>query len=329
MSNFEKYKSQPVVVFGAGSIGERHIRNLWQLGFRNIVVFRQRNLPFRDIADAKVSVIRTWEEVDRIKPIAAIITSPTSFHTAQTIECIRRNIHVLVEKPLSHTTEDFEALKNTISTHSVFVYVGYMMRFHPLILKAKQIIQSKKYGDLISLQSKWAEYLPDWHPWEDYKTSYAAKKELGGGVALTLSHEIDLCNFLAYSNIKTSCIQKNFKSKLEIDVESGADILIKYENEITSNIHLNFYEKCKERFLRIVLDDASIIFDYFNSTLTIKTNYQEDIIYCEKDFDRNKLFIEQTKFFFSKLDQFTKEESIQQVENSELIINICNNGIQS
>jgi len=187
----------------------------------------------------------------------------------------------------------------------------------------------KKYGDLISLQSKWAEYLPDWHPWEDYKTSYAAKKELGGGVALTLSHEIDLCNFLAYSNIKTSCIQKNFKSKLEIDVESGADILIKYENEITSNIHLNFYEKCKERFLRIVLDDASIIFDYFNSTLTIKTNYQEDIIYCEKDFDRNKLFIEQTKFFFSKLDQFTKEESIQQVENSELIINICNNGIQS
>ena len=329
MYNFEIYKSQPIVVFGAGSIGERHIRNLWQLGFRNIAVFRQRNLPFRDIADAKVTVIKTWEEVDKLKPIAAIITSPTSFHTTQTIECVKRNIHVLVEKPLSNTTEDFQELKNTIENRQVFVYVGYMMRFHPLVIKAKQIIDSKEYGDVISLQSKWAEYLPDWHPWEDYRTSYAAQKNLGGGVALTLSHEIDLCNFLSNSKVKTSYIQKNSKSKLEIDVESGADILIKYENDSTSNIHLNFYEKCKERFLRIVLDDASLIFDYFNSTLTIKTNFQDDIVFTEKDFDRNDMFVEQTKYFFSKLDSFTSEESLLQVDNSEQIIKICNNGIQS
>ena len=114
---------------------------------------------------------------------------------------------------------------------------------------------------------------------------------------------------------------------MEIDVESGADILIKYENDTTSNIHLNFYEKCKERFLRIVLDDASLIFDYFNSILTIKTNYQEDIVFTEKNFDRNNMFLDQTKYFFSKLDHFTLEESLQQVENSEQIIKICNNGI--
>ncbi len=329
MSNFDKFKTEPIVVFGAGSIGERHIRNLWQLGFRNITIFRQRNLPFRDIADAKVTVIKTWEQVDKLKPIAAIITSPTSFHTSQTIECVKRNIHVLVEKPLSNTTEDFQELKNIIENRSAFVYVGYMMRFHPLIAKAKQIIDSKEYGDVISMQSKWAEYLPDWHPWEDYRTSYAAQKRLGGGVALTLSHEIDVCNFLANSKVRTSFIQKNYKSKLEIDVESGADILIKYENESTSNIHLNFYEKCKERFLRIVLDDASLIFDYFNSTLTIKTNFQDDIVLTENDFDRNDMFVEQTKYFFSKLDCFTFEESLQQIENSEQIIKICNNGIQS
>jgi len=327
MFNFDKFLNQPIVVFGAGSIGERHIRNLWQLGFRNIAVFRQRNLPFRDIADAKVTIIKTWDEVEKIKPIAAIITSPTSFHMAQAIECINRNIHILVEKPLSNTTENFEILKTAIRINPVFVYVGYMMRFHPLILKAKQIVESQLYGDLISIQSKWAEYLPDWHPWEDYRTSYAAQKSLGGGVALTLSHEIDLCNNLSNSEVRSSFIQKNYKSKLEIDVESGADILIKYENDTTSNIHLNFYEKCKERFLRIVLDDASLIFDYFNSTLTIKTNFQEDIVFTEKNFDRNDMFLEQTKYFFSKLNHFTLEESLQQVENSEQIIKICNNGI--
>ncbi|MBP1637947.1 MAG: Gfo/Idh/MocA family oxidoreductase [Bacteroidetes bacterium] len=327
MFSSEKFANLPIVVFGAGSIGERHIRNLWQLGFKNIVVFRQRNLPFRDIADAKVATIRTWEEVAKIKPFAAIIASPTSLHLEQSIKCINLKINILVEKPLSNTIENFDLLKNAVNNNQVFVYVGYMMRFHPLIQKLKQIIESHQYGDIISLQSKWAEYLPDWHPWEDYRTSYAAKKNLGGGVALTLSHEIDLCNYLANSNIKATFIQKSYKSKLEVDVESGADILIKYENDSTSNIHLNFYEKSKERFLRIVFDDASIIFDYFNSTLTIKTNYQEDIVITEKNFDRNDMFLEQTKYFFSKLNHFTLEESLQQVENSEQIIKICSNGI--
>lgn len=316
--------NKTVVVFGAGSIGERHLRNLWYLGFKNLIVFRQRNLPFRNLEEVQVKTITTWKELKQNKPFAAIICSPTSQHLTQTLKCIELGIHCLVEKPLSHNLSSFSSLYSALEKNNVFIYIGYMMRFHPLVEEIKKIIISEKYGNLLSLNSKWGEYLPNWHPWEDYRESYAAKKKLGGGVALTLSHDIDLSNYLVKSIVDSYSIIKSFKSNLEIDVESGADILIKYRDNTVSNIHLNFYEMNKERYLKIIFDRASLNFDYYRNSLTIKEeNGEKKLIKLEK-FDRNSLFIDQSKYFFSKINNFKKKESLTNIKESELIIKICN-----
>lgn len=317
---------RPIVVLGAGSIGERHIRNLWHLGYRNLYVYRLRNLPFRDIGNAQVTVLLTWEEVVALQPYACIVTSPTSLHLEQALRSVEIGAHVLVEKPLAATVDGLDLLAGALGRHKVWLYVGYMMRFHPLLVRIKNMIQSEEYGRLISLQSKWGEYLPDWHPWEDYRTSYAARKELGGGVALTLSHDIDVANWLNESAVSQYFIQKSTHSSLEVDVESGADVLLKYENGVTANIHLNFYEKHKERYLRLVFDDASVHFDFFSSTLTIFSGNErhEEVL---ENFDRNDLFVAQTQYFFEKINHFTTEESVRQVQDSSVIIQICNSGI--
>jgi predicted dehydrogenase len=322
MSDF----NAPILIVGAGSIGERHIRNLWQLGYRNIVVFRQRNLPFRDLGTAQVRVVQSWDLVADLRPYAAIICSPTSFHLEQSLRLVALGTHVLVEKPLDAHTQHFPQLIEAVTTHNVWFQVGYMMRFHPLLQQIKTIIASRRYGNLLSIHSKWGEYLPDWHPWEDYRISYAAQKELGGGVALTLSHDLDVANWLADADVVSSYTQKNFASNLELNVEAGADVLIKYQNGTTANIHLNFYEKQKERFLKVVLDDASLHFDFFNASLLLKTAQGEEKIVLEA-FDRNDLFLEQSKFFFQKINQFSLSESLKQIKDSETIINICNNGV--
>lgn len=314
-----------IVVFGAGSIGERHIRNLWKLGYENIYVFRQRNLPFRDIAEIPVNVITTFEELDRINAFAAIIASPTSQHIQQTIQCVKRGIHVLVEKPLAHTLEGMELLENELKNSSIYVHVGYMNRFHPHIKTIQKFIQEKSYGNLISIHSKWAEYLPDWHPWEDYRDSYASRKDLGGGAALTLSHDIDLACYLANSEISIYHTIKNRLCNLEINVEAGADFLVKFNNGITANIHLNFYEKVKERFLKLIFDNASVQFDFFTSMLSVKTpeGISQEVL---ESFDRNDLFIDQSKYFFQKIqDGFKPDDSIRQIRDSYQIIKMCNN----
>ena len=139
--------SQPILIIGAGSIGERHIRNLWTLGYQNIIVYRQRNLPFRDIGEAKVSVVLSWEDVLKAKPFVVVIGTPTAQHLQQTIDCLNAGIHVLVEKPLSHQTYDMAALQQLATTKNKLVQVGYMLHFHPLLLQVKSIIGNKTYGN--------------------------------------------------------------------------------------------------------------------------------------------------------------------------------------
>jgi predicted dehydrogenase len=322
--NLNNLLNHPILVIGAGSIGERHIRNLWKLGFRNILVYRQRNLPFRDIADANVQVILNWADVGNLKPYAIIIATPTSQHLSQAINAVKLGSHVLVEKPLSHNMAQTEELIELVKQHNVYFRLAYMQRFHPLIQSIKQYITDNTFGNLISLTAKWGDYLPAWHPWEDYRESYAAKKELGGGVALTLSHEIDLANWLINSTPQQYFTLNNYSSKLEMDVEAGCDVLIGYENGATANIHLNYYEKTPERYIKLVFDNASLSFEYFKNTLEIKHPDGKLEILRANHFDRNDLFIAQSSHFFHKTQHFAIKDSIEQIKESIAIIKICN-----
>jgi predicted dehydrogenase len=197
-----------------------------------------------------------------------------------------------------------------------------MMRQHPLLKIVKEKIEKKEYGNLISMQSRWAEYLPDWHPWEDYRQSYAARKNLGGGVALTLSHDIDMVNWLSGSSVNQFKIFKNYRSRLEVDVESAVEIIVQYKNALTAGLHLNFFEKNKERFLRLAFDEASLLIDFIENSLTIKTNNGLEVKKLPH-FERNQLFIDQINFFMSKIQNYDVVDSLHSIEESQKIIEIC------
>ncbi|MDD2244243.1 MAG: Gfo/Idh/MocA family oxidoreductase [Dysgonamonadaceae bacterium] len=325
MSTFRVNKETPILIIGAGSIGERHIRNLWQLGQRNLIVLRQRKLPLRNIGDAQIKVVTTWEEVDKYSPKVAFVCTITKLHLKEVVNCVNRDIHTFVEKPLSHTTEGLSALERSLSEHPVYLNVGYMMRFHPYIQRIREYISDKTFGNVITIQSKWAEYLPDWHPWEDYRTGYAALKELGGGVGLTLSHDIDQIFYLMDSMPNQYFVMPNYKSTLEVNVEAGMDILMKFADGTTANLHLNYFERVKERFLKVVFDEATVEFQFFDSTLTIRKSGSEDVIEQLDHFDRNDLFIDEARYFLEHLSNYKMEEVSNQIETSRKIIEICNN----
>lgn len=319
------FKNEAILVIGAGSIGERHIRNLWQLGYQDIIVYRQRNLPFRDIANAKVTVITNWNEVLQQKPFAAIICTPTSQHLQQSMLCLQSNMHVLVEKPLAAENFNVQELMNTASANNKYLQVAYMLRYHPLIKKIKNLVEENTYGKLINIQTYWAEYLPNWHPWEDYRTTYAAKKELGGGVALTLSHDIDVCSFIANSAVKRFASFPNSQSHLEINTESLFDTTILYENNTIAHVHVNFMQPVNERWYKFIFDRAIAVIDYYTSTLTISTA-QERLIEVAEDFERDDMFKQQATDFFSTIAANNyAERTKQNIHQSKTVINICLN----
>jgi predicted dehydrogenase len=317
-------KQSPILIIGAGSIGERHINNLIQLGYTNIHVFRQRNLPLRNVDSSCVQIHTDWEVVKNIEFVFAIICTPSSQHLAQTISCLDLNMHVLVEKPLSHNTNHLELLTEKVKLSGKLVYVAYMMRFHPHLIAVKNSITSNAYGKLLSIQTHWGSYLPDWHPYEDYTTSYAAQKALGGGVALTLSHDIDVVNWLSGDAIKTVHKHFSYAPHLGIDVESVADFQIVYENDVVANVHLNYLEKTPKRVYQFLFDKAKITIDYFAATMEIDNM---GIITKNEisDFDRNNLFKDELAFFINTIQSGELTTlSMSQIAESHTIINLCN-----
>jgi len=313
-------KDDYCLIVGAGSIGERYIRNLWELGHKNIVVLRRKNLPFRNIAQARVQVTTSWDEALLLRPKIAFVCNPTSMHLSSAMVCVENGIHVLVEKPLSHTIDGLPELAAKAIEKNTLVQVGYMMRFHPFLNKVFQLILHESFGKLLQIQSHWGEYLPDWHPWEDYRESYAAKSALGGGVALTLSHDLDLANWMAGAKVIKCQKNFNFRSGLQVDVESGADFLLQYGNGVNANVHLNYFQKVKERFYQYIFEDAVVKIDFFRNELIVSKKEGETIEYLE-GFDRNDLFLQQIKYFFSAIDHPSSSQS--NIAESELIINLC------
>jgi predicted dehydrogenase len=292
----------PILIFGAGSIGERHLGILQKLGYTNLWVYRQRNFPLRTLDSGGLRILTNLDELDSVQARAAIICTPTAQHLAQTRWCVQRGIPVLVEKPLSHAIEGLDELRQDLNTQPGLIQVAYMLRYHPFFQKMKEITATGTLGRLLSMQTYWGEYLPDWHPWEDYRESYAARRELGGGVALTLSHDLDLVNWLAGSAVQSWYTLKNYSSELEINVESGADVSLAYANGLTAHCHLNFHERVPRRWYRFVFTEGSVEVDYLRATWTLDRPGQREVEDISASFERNQLFEAQTRDFFQRIN---------------------------
>lgn len=106
--------------------------------------------------------------------------------------------------------------------------VGFQFRYHPTLNKARELIQAQSLGKILSAHAHWGEYLPNWHPWEDYRKSYAARAELGGGVIVTLTHPLDYLRFLL-GDVDSLWSFNGHLSPLELDVEDGAEIGLKFQ----------------------------------------------------------------------------------------------------
>jgi len=316
-------KNAPILVMGAGSIGERHISILQKMGYSNIWVFRQRNLPLRNIQENSIQTFTDLKQIHAIKPLAAIICTPTSQHLDQAICCAERGIPMLLEKPLANRLYGIQHLKDIVTRNHVYAQVAYMLRYHPFFQKIKDDIVNRKMGNLIHMQTYWGEYLPDWHPWEDYRKSYAAQKELGGGAALTLSHDIDLVNWLSGSEAKKWFMIKNYNSALDINVESGADTSIIYQNGITAHCHVNFHERIPKRSYHFVFEEGSIELNYIKATLTT-SHFEKVTVRQLIDFDRNQLYEAQILHFFENINDHNRDElSLKNLRESEVILSIC------
>ena len=198
--------------------------------------------------------------------------------------------------------------------------IGYMMRFHPAVIKLKKLLA--KNGPFFYFNSEWGEYLPNWNKYtkKNYKKNYAANNSMGGGVALTLSHDLDLSRFL-FGEIKNSEIKVNNINPLKIKSNSVVDFFVTFKNKISGNIHLDYLQKNKTRIWNIVGMNTRITFNYYKNQILVQKVKNKEI-YNFKSFKRNQLFIDEIKYFLNCVKG--KKKTICNVENSYKTLNQFN-----
>lgn len=277
---------QKVLIVGLGSIGQRHAKALISLGIQNIAALRTRK-GAKDIDSNlvdKIVMFSTEEEAFNWQPTHVIISNPTSLHKHYIARCIEKNIRFFVEKPISDKFEDVLEYQNTEIINGL---VGYNLRFHGLFQYIKSAIDTAKFGKVITAQLHVGQYLPIWHPYEDYRKAYYAKKELGGGAIRTLSHEIDLAQYL-FGHIETVYVKAQKLSNLETDVDDVVNMLCESEFCKQISIHINFLDPFIVRKGSIYFENGRMDYDFVNTEVKFLSylNRKEELIYntCE-DFE--------------------------------------------
>jgi predicted dehydrogenase len=230
-----------VFVVALGSIGRRHLENLQALGCR--------------AGGGRL------DAAARERPDAIVIATPTSEHVAGLQWAVRNGVHAYVEKPLGATSEGVAELLDEAEAAGLVVATGYNLRFHPALEAVERTIRSGRVGRLLAVDAQVGHHLPAWHPAEDYRRSYAARRELGGGALLTLSHELDYVRWIAGE--VTDCRGlKARASELELDVDDVAAVVMRHGGGALSSIRVDFVDRSYNRRSRWVGESGTITWEW-------------------------------------------------------------------
>jgi predicted dehydrogenase len=298
------------LIAGLGSIGRRHFRNLIALGEKDIVLLRTRKvtLPDAELMGYPVEIDLT-EALQKHKPDAVIVANPTSMHLDVALPAAEVGCHILLEKPISHSLERLDILQKTVEKSGSKILVGFQFRYHPTLNKARELIQSKALGKILTAHAHWGEYLPQWHPWEDYRQGYAARADLGGGVILTLTHPLDYVHYLL-GDVESLWSLNGHISPLEIDVEDVAEIGLKFRNGAVGGVHVNYFQRPPVHHLEIIGTEGMLRWDNADGILHFYKSPAPFGSYSDRPpalimesfsppqgFERNQLFVAQTRHF--------------------------------
>lgn len=303
-----------ILMIGLGGIGQRHARNLRALlgPGAEIMAYRVRRQTHvvtpvmaadssRNVEEEyAIRAFSNLEEALAQRPDVAFICNPSSLHIAITLACIQAGCDVFVEKPLSDSMQGANDLIAAARERKAIAMVGYQLRFHPCLRALAETVKSGILGGLLAVRATVGEYLPNWHPYEDYRQMYAARAELGGGVVLSQIHEFDYLYSLFGLPSRIYAVGGHW-SDLEVDVEDTADTLMECSfagHPLPVQLHQDYLQSPPSRECEVIGDRGRVIMDLHALTVSVFTRGSTiPAVRSFAGFERNQLFIDQLKHF--------------------------------
>lgn len=176
---------------GCGGISKTHAQNIQSLSNRMEVTHLVDIIPER--AQAVVDLVGSGQVETDYRKIydkvdAVLLSLPHDLHCPVALDFLAAGKHVLVEKPMANSEEECRQMIAAARKADRKLMVAYCMRYHPLVLKMKQLIDSQEYGEVFQVSI-----------WTEQHTEYSSghwglqAKRLGGGQFFSHGcHYVDL-----------------------------------------------------------------------------------------------------------------------------------------
>lgn len=278
---------------GLGSIAKRHIRNTTDylvkkgIGYEIDLLRSGKGKAIdKEIATLVDRILYSEDEIHDYYDVV-FVTNPTAMHEYTVYQFRNKTKAFFIEKPVFHTSEiDVNRLDLRKGT---LYYVACPLRYTKVIQYLKHNVD---FNNAISIQVISSSYLPDWREGVDYRNTYSARKELGGGVSIDLIHEWDYIIYLMGMPKNVFSIVKRV-SDLEINSDDIAVYIGEYEDKIVE-IHLDYFTHKPVRQITIRTNENMIEADLINGVIKY-SNSDEEIILSEP---RNEIYVKEIEHFF-------------------------------
>jgi predicted dehydrogenase len=288
------------LLFGAGSIGQRHLKNLLDLGHQVVAVFDPDPACRGAVEQGGWRALVTGEEEQAWgrEADAALVCSPSVYHLGQARRAVAKGLHVFIEKPLSPTLDQTEALVVEAAAAGRVVLVGCNLRFFPSLQRVKRLLDEGSVGRPLSARAQCGYYLPYWRPNTDYRNGYGARRAVGGGVILDSIHEFDYLSWMLGEPVEVFAYAGKVSS-LEIDTEDNADVLIRFASGAVASVHLDYLQRTYRRSCELIGEEGVIVWDYITQAVTVygKQDRRCEVFAESINAERNQMYVQEMKHF--------------------------------
>ena len=312
-------------IIGLGSIGRRHLRLVKELRPELNIIAVRSGKGKKEEETLLNAVVYSLEEAIDYGIEAAIIATPAIYHIQQAIDLMEKGVHVLIEKPLSHSLDNMTELLKVNKKTKTVALLGYCLRYNFGALQFNNILKNKIIGQILHVQVDCGSYLPAWRKGQDYWESVSAKAELGGGVLLELSHELDYIRWF-FGEMKNVSANIQNSGTLGIDVEDSVDMIFESEQGFPVSVHLDFNSRNIRRKCIARCSKGDLIWNVIaNKVLWQPADGLEEVETYEND--RNYVYKEQLKHFFDCIEN--KKRPLVSINNGVAVLRMVESAIKS
>ena len=260
-----------VLLVGLGSIGQRHLQVIRSV-MPSAQIMVLRHLPVIGNAVLADFTTASLNDAQEFQPQLAVLSNPASLHAEVARPLLEMGCHLLIEKPLATNPTDGQAIGAAAQANGCIVQVGHNLRYLPSLNLFRGQIHQGRVGRVLSVRCEVGQSLESWRAGVDYRQGVSARRALGGGVLLELSHELD---YLAWIFGRIDWVSAWFgrQSDLEIDVEDTAHLVLGFQGTEAlppvASVSLDFIRHDTVRRCVAIGNEGSLAWDAGKGTVEV------------------------------------------------------------